>query len=42
MAEVFSHLMFYQNENDSVDLIINKKIKFIKENILKIDNKFKF
>ena len=42
MAEVFSHLMFYQNINNSDDPIINKKIKFIKENISKIDNKFKF
>ena len=42
MAEVFSHIMFYQNEIDSDDSIINKKIKFIKENISKIDNNFKF
>jgi len=42
MAEVFSHLMFYANENNSDDPILNKKIKFIKENISKIDNKFKF
>ena len=42
MAEVFSHLMFYQNEIDSDDPIINKKIKFIKESISKIDNNFKF
>jgi hypothetical protein len=42
MAEVFSHLMFYQNKIDNNDPIINKKIKFIKKNILKIDNNFKF
>ena len=42
MAEVFSHIMFYQNEIDSDDPIINKKIKFIKESISKIDNNFKF
>jgi hypothetical protein len=42
MAEVFSHLMFYQNKINSDDPIINKKIKFIKKNILKIDNNFKF
>ena len=42
MAEVFSHLMFYRNEINSNDPIINKKIKFIKKNILKIDNNFKF
>jgi len=42
MAEVFSHLMFYQNEINDNDPIINKKIKFIKKNILKIDNNFKF
>ena len=42
MAEVFSHLMFYQNEINNEDLIINKKIKFIKENISKIDDSFNF
>ena len=42
MAEVFSHLMFYRNEIDSNDPIINKKIKFIKKNISKIDNNFRF
>ena len=42
MAEVFSHLMFYQNKIANNDPIINKKIKFIKKNILKIDNNFKF
>tara|TARA_B100000795_G_scaffold142071_1_gene106373 strand:+ start:141 stop:872 length:732 start_codon:yes stop_codon:yes gene_type:complete len=42
MAEVFSHLMFFQNEIDSVDPIINKKIRFIKKRISKIDNNFKF
>jgi len=42
MAEVFSHLMFHENEINNDDSIINKKIKFIKKNILKIDNNFKF
>jgi len=42
MAEVFSHLMFYQNKIDNNDPIINKKIRFIKKNILKINNNFKF
>ena len=42
MAEVFSHLMFYQNDNNIDDPIINKKIRFIKEGMSKIDNKFKF
>ena len=42
MAEVFSYLMFYQNKNSGDDTIINNKIKFIKKNILKIDNSFEF
>jgi hypothetical protein len=42
MAEVFSHLMFYKNKVYSNDPIIEKKILFIKRNILKIDNTFKF
>ena len=42
MAEVFSHLMFYQNDNNIDDPIINKKIRFIKEGMSKIDKKFKF
>jgi|TARA_B110000971_G_scaffold23011_1_gene20802 hypothetical protein len=42
MAEVFSHLMFYQNEINNDDTIINKKIQFIKKNILRIDNSFNF
>ena len=42
MAEVFSHLMFYKNKIYSNDLIIEKKILFIKKNVLKIDNTFKF
>ena len=42
MAEVFSHLMFYQDKISGDDSIINKKIKFIKKNILKIDNSFEF
>jgi len=42
MAEVFSHLMFYKNKVYSNDPIIEKKILFIKKNILKIDNTFKF
>lgn len=41
MAEVFSHLMTgkYEFKND---IILSKKIKFIKENIAKIDNNFQF
>ena len=41
MAEVFSHLINnkYQNINDDT---LNKKIEFIKKNILKIDNTFRF
>ena len=42
MAEVFSHLMFYKNKVYSNDSIIEKKILFIKKNVLKIDNTFKF
>ena len=42
MAEVFSHLMFYKNKVYSNDPIIEKKILFIKKNVLKIDNTFKF
>ena len=42
MAEVFSHLIFYQDKINSEDPIIKKKILFIKNNILKIDNNFNF
>ena len=42
MAEVFSHLMFYQDKIYNDDPIIEKKIQFIIKNILKIDNSFKF
>jgi len=42
MAEVFSHLMFYQDKIYSNDPIIKKKIIFIKKNILKVDNTFNF
>ena len=42
MAEIFSHLMFYKNKIYINDPIIKKKIKFIKSNILKIDNTFAF
>ena len=42
MAEVFSHLMLYKNKIYSDDPIIEKKILFIKRNILKIDNTFRF
>jgi len=42
MAEVFSHLIFYQNKINSENPIIKKKIKFIKESILKIDDTFNF
>ena len=39
MAEVFSHLMIKSNLND-IDPILEKKIKFIKLNLLKIDQNF--
>ena len=42
MAEVFSHLIFYQDKIYNDDPIIKKKIQFIIKNILKIDNNFKF
>jgi hypothetical protein len=42
MAEVFSHLMFYQGKIYNDDLIIKKKIRFIKENISMIDSSFEF
>jgi hypothetical protein len=42
MAEVFSHLIFYQDEMNIKDSIIKKKILFIKKNILKIDDTFSF
>jgi len=42
MAEVFSHLMFYQGKIYNDDPIIKKKIIFIKKNITIIDTTFKF
>ena len=39
MAEVFSHLMIGLNLNNS-DPILEKKIKFIRNNLLKIDKNF--
>ena len=39
MAEVFSHLMI-DSDLSNVDPILNKKIQFIKKNLLKIDNDF--
>ena len=39
MAEVFSHLMIGLNL-DSLDPILEKKIHFIKTNLLKIDENF--
>ena len=41
MAEVFSHLIF-KIDTVNHDPILEKKKKFIKKNILKIDNNFKF
>jgi hypothetical protein len=41
MAEVFSHLILKINKS-KVDPILQKKRMFIKNNILKIDNNFKF
>ena len=42
MAEVFSHLIFYQEAIDIKDTIITKKILFIKKIIFKIDDNFNF
>ena len=42
MAEVFSHLIFYQDGITSENPIIKKKILFIKKSILKIDGVFNF
>ena len=45
MAEVFSFIMTDKKniENKIInDTILNKKISFIKNNLLKIDNKFSF
>ena len=42
MAEVFSHLIFYQDEIGTKDPVIKKKILFIKEGILSIDDTFNF
>ena len=42
MAEIFSHLMFFQDKIYMDDQIIEKKIQFIKNNILRIDNTFTF
>tara|TARA_B110001452_G_scaffold54194_1_gene41576 strand:- start:139 stop:870 length:732 start_codon:yes stop_codon:yes gene_type:complete len=42
MAEVYSHLMFYGSKTFINDPILAKKIQFIKNNVLKIDNTFKF
>ena len=39
MAEVFSHLMIKSNLND-IDSILEKKIQFIRLNLLKIDQSF--
>jgi hypothetical protein len=42
MAEVFSHLIFYQDRINRENPIIKKKILFIKGSILKIDDVFNF
>ena len=42
MAEVFSHLMIFKDKINKDDRILNKKIRFIKKNLLKIDNTFEF
>ena len=42
MAEVFSHLIFYQDKINIKDPIIKKKILSIKSIILKIDDSFNF
>ena len=41
MAEVFSHLIFKINKSNN-DPILKKKVTFIKKNLLKIDENFKF
>ena len=41
MAEVFSHLVFKINKSNN-DSILKKKEMFIKKNLLKIDENFKF
>ena len=41
MAEVFSHLIKKKHQNTS-DNILNKKVKFIKDKLNKIDTTFKF
>jgi len=45
MAEVFSHIVYNKNivkEKTSNDLILKKKVKFIKDKLNIIDNNFKF
>ena len=42
MAEIFSHLMFYRNKLFINDPVIKKKIQFIKNGILSIDDTFTF
>jgi len=42
MAEIFSHLFFYKDKITSEDSIIEKKVQFIKNNILEIDDTFIF
>ena len=42
MAEIFSHLMFYRNKTYTNAPIIEKKVQFIKNSILKIDDTFAF
>ena len=45
MAEIFSFLMTNQKKLLKIskkELIINKKISFLKEELLKIDGKFRF
>ena len=42
MAEVFSHIIFYQDKINIKDPIIKKKILFIKKNISEIDSNFKW
>ena len=42
MAEVFSHLMINKIKINKNDFILNQKIRFIKKNLLNIDDTFKF
>ena len=42
MAEVFSHLIKHKNKINKNDIILTKKIIFIKSILFKIDNSLKY